>query len=346
VIQDKNVLKENRPTIRDVAREASVSYQTVSRVLNESPSVAPATRQRVLRVMKKMGYQRNVAAQMLNTNRSYTIQIINLGGKFPFEIPLPEAASKAGYSAIYAECTSDTFAQTLDMAAARMVDGIFLYAPKLLIDDKILLDMAHGIPIVRRDYAIGSKITWVGYDQVRAAELAVQHLIDLGHRQIAEVTGLLEAINPRLRHETLERMLSTHGLEPVASAAGDYFSHDRAVRSGYEGMHQLIESGAPFTAIVVGNDQMAIGALSALFECGLRVPEDVSVVGFDNSYFSRFLIPPLTTVAFNFDLQSRLAFQFLFEQIENPHIEPHQHVLLPELIVRHSTRKISARERV
>jgi DNA-binding LacI/PurR family transcriptional regulator len=85
---------------------------------------------------------------------------------------------------------------------------------------------------------------------------------------------------------------------------------------------------------------MAIGALAALHEFGLRVPEDVSVVGFDNSYFSRFLIPPLTTVAFDFDLQSRLAFQFLFEQIENPHVEPHQHVLLPELVVRQSTREL------
>jgi LacI family transcriptional regulator len=335
-------LKENRPTIHDVAREAGVSYQTVSRVLNESPSVAPATRQRVLQIMKKMGYRRNVAAQMLNTNRSYTIQIINLGGKFPFGVPLPEAASKAGYSAIYAECTDDTFAQTLDMAAARMVDGIFLYAPKRIIDDKELLDMCHGIPIVRRDYALGSKITWVGYDQVRAAELVVQHLLDLGHRQIAEVTGLLEAINPRFRHETLERMLLSRGLMPAGCAAGDYFSHDHAVASGYEGMCQLIESGQPFTAAVMGNDQMAIGALAALHEHGLRVPEDVSVVGFDNSYFSRFLIPPLTTVAFNFNLQSRLAFQFLFELIENPDTPPHQHVLLPELVIRQSTRSLTS----
>jgi LacI family transcriptional regulator len=335
-------LKENRPTIHDVAREAGVSYQTVSRVLNESPSVAPATRQRVLQIMKKMGYRRNVAAQMLNTNRSYTIQIINLGGKFPFGVPLPEAASKAGYSAIYAECTDDTFAQTLDMAAARMVDGIFLYAPKRIIDDKELLDMCHGIPIVRRDYALGSKITWVGYDQVRAAELVVQHLLDLGHRQIAEVTGLLEAINPRFRHETLERMLLSRGLMPAGCVAGDYFSHDHAVASGYEGMCQLIESGQPFTAAVMGNDQMAIGALAALHEHGLRVPEDVSVVGFDNSYFSRFLIPPLTTVAFNFNLQSRLAFQFLFELIENPDTPPHQHVLLPELVIRQSTRSLTS----
>jgi LacI family transcriptional regulator len=231
------------------------------------------------------------------------------------------------------------------MAAARMVDGIFLYAPKLDIDDQQLLAMCHGIPVVRRDFVPGSKITWVGYDQGRAAEMAVQHLLDLGHRHIAEVTGLLEAINPRLRHDTWEKMLLSRGLEPVSSMEGDYFSHDRAVTSGYEGMRRLIESGERFTAVVLGNDQMAIGALAALHEHDLRVPDDVSVVGFDNSYFARFLIPPLTTVAFDFDLQSRLAFTFLFEMIETPTSTPHQHVLLPELIVRHSTRKLGRKGR-
>lgn len=333
-------MKKVRPTIHDVAREAGVSYQTVSRVLNNSSEVASATRERVTRIMEAMGYQRNVAAHMLNTNRSLTIQVITLEGKFPFEIPLPEAASKAGYSALYAECTKETFARTLDMAAARMVDGIFLYAPRLMIDDQELLEMCHGIPIVRRDYAIGSKITWVGFDQARATELALQHLLDLGHRQIAEVTGALEAINPRVRHEALLKMLKLNGLEPAGIAKGDYSSDERAFNSGYEGMKQLIQDGAQFTAAIVSNDKMALGAISALNECGLQVPEDVSIVGFDNSSFSCYLIPPLTTVAFNFSLQSRLAFQFLFELIENPDTEPHQHILLPELVVRQSTRRV------
>ncbi len=334
-------MRKNRPTIHDVAREAGVSYQTVSRVLNNSAEVASATRERITRIMEAMGYQRNVAAHMLNTNRSHTIQVITLDGKFPFEIPLPEAASKAGYSALYAECTEETFVRTLDMAAARMVDGIFLYAPRLVIDDSELLEMCHGIPVVRRDYAIGSKITWVGFDQIHATELALQHLLDLGHQQIVEVTGSLEAINPRVRHDALVKILRQHGLVPAGIAHGDYSSDERAFNSGYAGMKQLIENGIEFTAVIVSNDKMAVGAISALHECGLRVPEDVSIVGFDNSSFSRYLIPPLTTVAFNFSLQSRLAFQFLFELIENPDTEPHQHILLPELVIRQSTRQIS-----
>src|SRR5690606_15371653 len=104
-----------------------------------------------------------------------------------------------------------------------------------------------------------------------------------------------------------------------------------AVETGYEAMRHLLDQGQPFTAVIVANDTMAIGALHAIRERGLRVPDDVSLVSYDNAPFARFLDPPLTTVAFDFDLQNRLAFQFLFELIQNPHTEPHQHVLLPEL---------------
>ncbi len=330
--------KDNRPTIRDVAQEAGVSYQTVSRVLNDQPRVSPSTRVRVLDAMKKLGFQRNLAAQMLTTQRSQTVQVITVDGKFPFEIPLLDAKQGNTYSAIYSECTSSTLAQTLDTAAARMVEGIFLYAPKLRIDDDELLEMCHGIPLVRRDFSPGSpKITWVGFDQIRAAQLAVQHLIELGHRQIAEVTGTLKAINASLRHQTWKKTLIENGLEPGPSVAGDYTTTKNAMQTGYEGMVQLLNETSPFTAVVVANDLMAIGALHALRERGLCVPEDVSLVSFDNAAHAQYLAPPLTTVRFDFDLQNRLVFQFLFELINNPGMEPHQHVLLPDLIVRQST---------
>lgn len=330
--------KDNRPTIRDVAHEAGVSYQTVSRVLNDQPRVSPTTRERVLRAMKKLGFQRNLAAQMLTTQRSQTIQVITVDGKFPFEIPLVDAKHGSAYSAIYSECTSSTLAQTFDTAAARMVEGIFLYAPKLRIEDDDLLEMAHGIPLVRRDFVLWSKkITWVGFDQIQAAQMAVQHLIDLGHRQIAKVTGTLKAINASLRHETWKKTLLENGLEPGPSVAGDYTTTKNAMQTGYEGMRQLLDGAHLFTAVVVANDLMSIGALHALRERGLRVPEDISLISFDNAAHAQYMAPPLTTIRFDFDLQNRLAFQFLFELITHPDMEPHQHVLLPDLIVRRST---------
>jgi DNA-binding LacI/PurR family transcriptional regulator len=278
---------------------------------------------------------------MLTTQRSQTIQVITVDGKFPFQVPLLDPAEGEGYSAIYSECTYDTLAETLDLAAARLVEGIFLYAPRLYIDDDELLGLCHGIPVVRRDFAFDSKkITWVGFDQIRATQLAVQHLIDLGHRRIAEITGALATINASLRHETWEKTLQENGLEPGPTAAGDYSSTKNAMSTGYEGMCQILESWAEFTAVVMANDHMTIGAMHALREHGLRVPEDISVVSFDNAPHAQYLDPPLTTVDFDFDLQSRLVFQFLFELIRNPETAPHQHVLLPNLIVRDSTRPL------
>jgi LacI family transcriptional regulator len=333
--------KNRRPTIVDVANEAGVSYQTVSRVLNEHPRVASDTRERVLLAMKKLDYKRNMGAQMLKTQRSRTIQLISVDAEFPFEVPLLKTTHWGDYSAMYTDCALNDLPQALDKAALHMVEGIFLYAPKLRIDDGELLAMCHGIPIVRRDFVLESKlITWVGYDQIRATQLAVQHLIDLGHRDIAVVTGTLQAINASWRYEIWKRTLIENGIEPGPSAHGDYTTTKNAIETGYEGTCKILESGARITALLIANDHMAIGALHALREHGLRVPDDVSVVSYDNSPHAAFLDPPLTTVEFEFALQSRLAFQFLFELINNPDTGPHQHILLPHLVVRDSTRAL------
>lgn len=331
-----------RPTIVDVAREAGVSYQTVSRVLNDHPRVASDTRERVLWAMKKLDYKRNMGAQMLKTQRSGTIQLISVDAEFPFEVPLLKTTQWGDYSAMYTDCTPRDLPRALEKAALHMVEGIFLYAPKLRIDDSDLLAMCHGIPIVRRDFVLDSRlITWVGYDQVRATQLAMQHLIDLGHRDIAVVTGTLQALNASWRYETWKKTLIENGIEPGPRAHGDYTTPKNAIETGYEGMCRILKSGAKFTAVLVANDYMAIGVMHALRHHNRRVPDDVSVVSYDNSPHAAFQDPPLTTVEFNFDLQSRLAFQFLFELIKEPDTEPHQHILLPNLIVRQSTRALT-----
>jgi len=329
--------KDKRPTIRDVAREAGVSYGTVSRVLNNHPEVAPATRLHVQRVMKKMGYHRNLGARMLTTHRSGIIEFIVMDVHFGLELPrMAQYVNAAGYSALYSECTQDNFAETLDTAAARLVDGILLYAPRLHISDEELLAMSHGIPLVRRDYVLASRLTWVGYNQEHATRLAVGHLIDLGHRQIAEITGSLDFINPRLRHDTWLSLLTDRGLDPGPTYTGDYSTFANAMRTGYEGVCEFLRRGAPFTAILTVNDHAAMGALRALHEHGRRVPQDVSIVSFDDDAIAPYLIPPLTTVAFDFDMQNRLASQFLLEQIAGPDYRHHQHVLIPDLVIRQS----------
>jgi DNA-binding LacI/PurR family transcriptional regulator len=329
--------KDKRPTIRDVAREAGVSYGTVSRVINDQAEVAPDTRARVQKVMEKMGFQRNLGAQMLTTHQSHIIEFIVMDVHFGIVLSsMGKFINESGYSTLYSECTQKNFAATLDKAAARLVDGIILYAPQLHISDEELVTMSHGIPIVRRDYVLDSKLTWVGYSQEHATRLAVQHLIDNGHKQIAEITGSLDFINPRLRHETLQSLLTVKGLKPGASYTGDYSTFAKAMQTGYEGVTEFLKRGEKFTAIMTVNDFAAMGALSALHEHGLRVPDDVSIVSFDDDAVAAYLIPPLTTVRFDFNIQNKLASQFLLEQINDPDYKHHQHVLLPDLIVRKS----------
>ncbi len=329
--------KNKRPTIRDVARQAGVSYGTVSRVLNSHPEVAPVTRVRVQRVMEKMGYQRNLGARMLTTHQSNSIEFIVMDVYFGLVLPrMAQYINAAGYSTLYSECTQENFADALNTAAARLVDGILLYAPKLLISDKDLLEICHGIPIVRRDYVLDSKLTWVGYNQEHATRLAVNHLIDLGHRKIAEITGSLDFINPRSRHDTWRDIVTSQGLDPGPSYTGDYSTFASAMKTGYEGVCEFLKRGAAFTAIMTVNDHVAMGALSALHEHGLRVPEDVSIVSFDDDAIASYLIPPLTSVYFDFDIQNKLASQFLLEQIHDPDYKHHQHVLIPDLVIRRS----------
>ena len=265
------------------------------------------------------------------------IEIIVIDVHFGIVLPkMGQFINEAGYSTLYSECTLADFPVTLDKAAARLVDGIILYAPKLQIADEELLAMSHGIPIVRRDYVLDSKLTWVGYSQEHATRLAVQHLIDQGHEQIAEITGSLGFINPRLRHDTFLNILTMQGLEPGPSYAGDYSTFSRAMKTGYDGVRDFLKRGEAFTAMMVVNDYAAMGALSALHEHGLRVPEDVSIVSFDDDAIASYLIPPLTTIHFDFDIQNKLASQFLLEQISDPDYKHHQHVLIPDLIVRNS----------
>ena len=331
-----------RPTIRDVAREAGVSHQTVSRVLNDHPKVASETRAHILQVMKTMGYERNLAAQMLTTQHSKTIQIITLDAEFQLDIiQFTQPVKQAGYSAVVTDCTAESLAKTLDEAAARMVDGIMLYAPKTRIPDDELVALSHGIPLVRRDYAIDSRLTWIGFDQQHASRLAVQHLIALGHRRIAHITGSLEFINTRLRYDGYMKTMEEHDLEPGPVYIGTYGAQRRDMKNGYDGTCELLKQGREFTALHVVNDRNAMGAIGALADHGLRVPDDVSIVGFDDNPIASYLVPPLTTIHFDFDFQAQLGFQFLFEQIRSPETyKHHQNVLISDLVVRQSTRAL------
>jgi LacI family transcriptional regulator len=335
-----NNLRKKPPTIREIAKLANVSYQTVSLVINNKPGVSSDTRQRLMRLMQEMDFRPNKAAQMLTTNRSQTLELITVdvhyGGRLADSTKrMAHTAKEAGYSLLVSETDEAGLAVALDNAAARMVDGVILYAPQLRLTDEELQTLSNGIPFVRRDYVPGAKYAWVGFDQVTATRMATEYLIELGHKQIAAVPPTTTLLNGYWRLTTWKNVLREHGLEP-----GPYMESDYSMQGAYEATLRVITSGQPFTALMIGTDNMALGVLRALREHGLRSPQDVSIISFDNAELATFTEPSLTTVEFKFTKQDEMAVRYLLELLANPTMEVHQRVLTPDLIVRESTRPV------
>jgi len=334
------VTRKRKITIRDVALRAGVSYQTVSRVLNENDSVADETRRRVQEAMKDLEYVPNKIAQMLNTNQSMTLELlvvdIRQGGRFANSIrDMALVSGEAGYDLLVTMTDDEHLAEAFKKTAGRLVDGAIMYAPSLRISDEALLEMSQELPLVRRDFVPGSNLAWVGYDQVYATRMAVEYLIQLGHHQIACLPPTSALINGDLRQRVWRETLLGHGLTPGPMCSSLY-----NFRGGYEAMQQVLSTRQPFTAVLVGSDTMALGAMRALRERGLHIPADVSVMSFDNAEMAAFTEPSLTTVNFDFHLQDTLAIRSLIEMLNEPDVGLQQRILLPDLIIRESTRRL------
>lgn len=326
-----------RATLRDVAREAGVSYQTVSRVINKQDNVSPKTKDRVMRAIEKLDFHVNRAAQIMQTRRSNTIEVVLFYAGFNlFLYEMARATQQAGYHFVISAITEAEFEETLENAASRFVDGlIFLPDKPMRYSYDQLLHLCNNIPFVMVGAKVGANLPCVIYDQKHGARLATQHLIDLGHTAIAEISGPLGNYDGSDRHKAWMEVMHEHGLDASLSVEGDY-----SINSGYRAMQALLDKGAAFTAVFIGNDSMAIGAHTALRERGLRVPEDVSIVSFDDIPEAEHFVPRLTTVRQDFQLLGRLAVEYLISRINDPHTPIHQRVLQPELIIRGSTRRI------
>jgi len=328
-----------RNTLRDVADRAGVSYQTVSRVINHHPYVAEETRVRVLDAIAALGYQPNKVAQSLAGRRSQTLAVITFGmdyyGPAQMVINIEHAAKAAGYDLIFANIAqpnSDSIRAAMARLGRWQVDGMILITPVPGIDYEDIAGQQPHTPLVLMDAPLGSTTPSVVVDQGYGGRLVTQHLIDLGHHALCEISGPLDWFGAVARHQSWLDTLHEAGLKPGLSIEGDW-----TALGGYHAARRLLDSGAPFTGLVVGNDQMALGALRAMHERGLRIPEDVSVVGFDDIPEACCFEPPLTTVRQDFDSLGRQGITYLVERIEAPDTPVAQRVIYPELVVRAST---------
>ncbi|HUR02277.1 MAG TPA: LacI family DNA-binding transcriptional regulator [Nonomuraea sp.] len=328
------------PGMVDVAREAGVSHVTVSRVLNDHPSVRPETRARVEAAIEKLGYRRNSVARALKSRRSTTIGVVLAGAEL-YELPrilrgVQTAAQRAGYwvnLASWQGGTTRDLAETLQRLTDQAVEAIAVIADRPMVADA-LSDIVTGVPItvVMSGNVANPDLGFVELDQELGARLAVRHLLELGHHHIVHLTGALRTFDARARLEGWRAEL-----EDAPQAQGELLEGDFTGNSGYRLAHYLVtrRTDEPPTAIFTGNDQMAMGVLAAFAELGVKVPADVSLVGFDDIAGTAYLVPALTTVRQDFiGLGERCVEQVLRMMRGEPATSER---IAPELVVRRST---------
>lgn len=330
----------NRPPgMMDVAREAGVSHITVSRVINGHPSVRPETRTRVEAAIQKLGYRRNSVARALKSRRSSTIGVVIVGSDL-FELPrillgVETAAKQTGYWVSLAsrqgESTTGDLMETLQRLTDQSVEAIAVVADR---PDAVeaLSRLSIGVPVavVMSGSVPNPDLGFVEVDQELGARLAARHLLDLGHRHIAHLTGALRTFDARARVDGWQAELATAGAEGVV-LEGDF-----SAESGFRLAHDLCAAATPLpTAVFAGNDQMAMGALAAFAERGVKVPQDVSVVGFDDMKGAGYLVPALTTVRQDFTHLGSSAIELLVDMLGGE--PPQRRRLAPHLVVRRST---------
>ncbi len=325
------------PSIRDVAKAAGVAFQTVSRVINDSPKVAPDTRRRVLDAIEELGYRPNAAARALASGRSKVVGVLSIGTN-AFEAPstldgIDQAASAAGYSILFSGTHSQDAAD-IKRAVESLLDqqaaGCILIAPRMTTDIEALELPAH-VPVVLVEGDPDTDRASVSLDQARGARLATEHLLDLGHATVWHVSGPRDWYDSRERERGWREVLDERGVTAPPLLSGDWHH-----ASGYE-CGRIIAAMPDATAVFVANDSMALGLMHALHEAGKSIPGDVSVVGFDDLDEAAFAYPPLTTLRQEFFEIGRAGIETLLEMVEGGGTGAKHAVVTPELIVRKST---------
>lgn len=323
--------------IFDVARLAGVSHQTVSRVLNGLPNVRPATKERVEKAIAQLNYSPSPAARALVTRRTRTIGLITPSvtdhGPMSIANHFNLAAREARYSVDAVSTLEDDPAvvrASIEGLLRQRVDAIVVIVAQTAALDVVRgLDL--GVPVVAAASTQHRGPRIVSIDQYRGARAAVRHLAELGHTRIVHIAGPEDAPDALERVRGWQDELAARRLEIVTPLVGDW-----TAASGYRlGIELDVDPG---DAIFVGNDQMSIGLLSALRGRGLRVPDDVSVVGFDDIPEAGYLFPPLTTVRQDFEALGRLAMQKVLVALEESTGETSDTPIPTHLVVRGSTR--------
>ncbi|MDG4821763.1 LacI family DNA-binding transcriptional regulator [Asanoa sp. WMMD1127] len=327
-----------RPAVMiDVARLAGVSHQTVSRVLNGHPSVRTETRERVLTAVRQLNYRPNALARGLAGRRSRVLGVVSfdtiLYGPAATLLGVERAARAAGYGVSIVtleQLDHDGVSDALSALAEQSVAGVVIIAP-FTNAASALRSLPTGIPAVVVEAGTSGALPAISVDQIAGAELAVRHLLELGHETVWHVRGPQNWLEARDREYAWRSTLESAGLAVPPALDGDW-----SAASGYQAGLRL--AGDPrVTAVFCANDQQALGLLRAFHERGVRVPDDVSVVGFDDIPEAEFMSPPLTTIRQDFDEVGRRCLAMLLDLLDPPVQSVAYPRVVPVLVPRGST---------
>lgn len=321
----------------DVARLAGVAPQTVSRVANGQPGVVDRTRDKVLAAMEELQYRPNHAARALKRGSFRSLAVVLSGrasaGSFRTLQAIVDEAARRGYTVTV---------MALEVPSTEGLDGIFTRMGEAAIDGAILvmeIESVTGIHLSRLphgrlvvvDSSAGERYPAVDSDQDAGVRAVMEHLLGLGHATVHHVTGPSNSYSANRRVELWRQYLQDAGKSVPEAVPGDW-----SAESGYRAGVRIAEEGAA-TAVFVSGDEMALGLIRALGERGLRVPQDISVVGFDDIALASHFSTPLTTVRQDFGELGRRTVDLLIRQLEGNIITPYVELVPTELIVREST---------
>ncbi|MEU6549319.1 LacI family DNA-binding transcriptional regulator [Streptomyces sp. NPDC046915] len=329
-----------RPVMDDVARLAGVSKQTVSRVINDNPAVRPETREAVQAAMRSLGYRPSRSARSLASGRTRMLGVISFDaarfGPASILTAINSAAQDAGYlvSSIALDTADrDTVVRAADRLSAEGADGVIAIAPQRRIG-RALAEAHLDTPLVVLENDLGDGTPLITADSMNGARLATEHLLGLGHRTVRHIAGPAGWTSADARADSWRTTLRAAGAHVPEPLFGDW-----SADSGYE-LGRRLAAHADVTAVFASNDQMALGVLRAFHEAGRPVPDEVSVVGYDDIPEAAHLLPPLTTVRTDFAEIGTRSLRLLLDRLEGttgPRSAPVDPVVPVELIVRRST---------
>lgn len=334
-------------TIKDVAKMAGVSTTTVSHVINKTRFVAKETEEAVMQAIKSLKYSPSAVARSLKVNTTKSIGMIVTTSESPYFAEIIHAVEdhcyRQGYSLFLCNTQNDPekIKNHVEMLAKKRVDGLLVMCSEYTQHSLDVLSGFSSVPMVVMDWGPNVDTDIIEDNSFTGGYIATKHLIDCGHKAIGLIAGELDKTTARTRYEGFVKAMNEANLSIHENWIMEGFFEPE---DGYECMNKILSQDNLPTAVFCCNDVMALGAISAITEKGLRVPDDISIIGYDNIHSSRFYAPPLTTIHQSKSRLGAQAVNLLFERIankDNENHEKHRIAIHPELVLRKSVRTLA-----